>query len=217
MSETGSLNWLLFILQWFIRFSELAEFLFHLGKTPLTFFNIQRFIFPCHLQLFDKRGNTISSNSFFGIDAWENYTVTFGTRMFIDTPPFCGSVHSTNIKERMISLVAHHFAWVFQIFNHLQTKFAKVMFLQVSVCPQGRVSMPRTREASAQGGSRPRTGGHVQIQAQEGCVSQHALRQTPPSADGYCCERFASYWNAFLSMFNLTSRVLNFEQKPVLN
>ena len=32
-----------------------------------------------------------------------------------------------------------------------------------------------------------------------GCVSQHALRQTPPPpADGYCCVRYASYWNAFL-------------------
>ena len=28
--------------------------------------------------------------------------------------------------------------------------------------------------------------------------SQHALRQTPPPADGYCCGRYASYWNAFL-------------------
>ena len=33
----------------------------------------------------------------------------------------------------------------------------------------------------------------------QGCVSQHALRQTPPPpADGYCCGRYASYWNAFL-------------------
>ena len=30
-------------------------------------------------------------------------------------------------------------------------------------------------------------------------VSQYALRQTPPTpADGYCCGRYASYWNAFL-------------------
>ena len=28
--------------------------------------------------------------------------------------------------------------------------------------------------------------------------SQHALRQTPPPADGYCCRWYASYWNAFL-------------------
>ena len=30
-----------------------------------------------------------------------------------------------------------------------------------------------------------------------GGVSQYALRQTPP-ADGYYCEQYASYWNAFL-------------------
>ena len=39
-------------------------------------------------------------------------------------------------------------------------------------------------------------GGGVQAQAQGG-VSQHAFRQTPP-ADGYCCGRYAFYWNAFL-------------------
>ena len=33
-------------------------------------------------------------------------------------------------------------------------------------------------------------------------VSQHALRQMPPSpADGYCCGRYASYWNAFLFIY----------------
>ena len=38
MWETGSLNWAQFMLQWFIRFPEIAEFsefLFHLGKTQL--------------------------------------------------------------------------------------------------------------------------------------------------------------------------------------
>ena len=53
MWETGSLNWVLFMLQWFIRFPEFAEFsefLFHLGKTPLflhspyhTFWNTIRY------------------------------------------------------------------------------------------------------------------------------------------------------------------------------
>ena len=32
------------------------------------------------------------------------------------------------------------------------------------------------------------------------CVSQHALRQIP-SADGYCCGWYASYWNAFFFEF----------------
>ena len=34
-----------------------------------------------------------------------------------------------------------------------------------------------------------------------GIESQHALRQTPSPADGYCCRQYASYWNAFL-LFN---------------
>ena len=33
--ETESLNWLQFMLQWFIRIDEFAEFRLHLGKTPL--------------------------------------------------------------------------------------------------------------------------------------------------------------------------------------
>ena len=38
MLETGSLNWLQFMLQWFTRFPEFAEFTersAHLGKTPI--------------------------------------------------------------------------------------------------------------------------------------------------------------------------------------
>ena len=42
--------------------------------------------------------------------------------------------------------------------------------------------------------SRPTNGGC--LQAHNRGVSQHALRQTPPN--GYCCRRYASYWNAFL-------------------
>ena len=40
MWETGSLNWAQFMLQWFLRFPEFAEFsecLFHLGKTQMSF------------------------------------------------------------------------------------------------------------------------------------------------------------------------------------
>ena len=41
------------------------------------------------------------------------------------------------------------------------------------------------------------------------CVSQHALRQTPPPllADGYCCGRYASYWNAFLYLTRFISDI----------
>ena len=44
------------------------------------------------------------------------------------------------------------------------------------------------------GVSRPTPGGSP---GPHSGVSQHALRQTPP-ADGYCCRRYASFWNAFL-------------------
>ena len=86
----------------------------------------------------------------------------------------------------------------------------------LSFCPQGGMSRPRPRGefgGSGWGVSRPRPEGVVSrprpegvvsrprpegwcpgpgsggVEAQAwGCVSQHALRQTPPSpADGYCC------------------------------
>ena len=51
----------------------------------------------------------------------------------------------------------------------------------------------------AGGGLQTQAQGGLQTQACRGggCVSQHALRQIPP-ADGYCCGRYASYWNVFL-------------------
>ena len=101
-----------------------------------------------------------------------------------------------------------------------QTKFAKVMFLHVSVCPRG-VSRPRPRGRLGvwlEGVSRPRPRGSL-----GGCpdphlggctgpdlggVSKQTLRQTPPSADGYCCWRYSSYWNAFSFFIISHSQVL---------
>ena len=67
----------------------------------------------------------------------------------------------------------------------------------------GGVSRPRPkgRLGDLAGGgvvSRPRPGGSPGT----GGVSQHALRQKPPPADGYCCGRYVSYSNAFLFVFN---------------
>ena len=68
----------------------------------------------------------------------------------------------------------------------VRDEVAEVMFLHVCVCPQGGCLV--------QGGGLllgvPGPGGGG------GLVSQHALRQTPPRRDGYCCRRYASYWNA---------------------
>ena len=49
------------------------------------------------------------------------------------------------------------------------------------------------------GGAAPCLGG-----SRPGGVSQHALRQPPPLSSGYCCGRYASYWNAFLLGFKLS-------------
>ena len=79
-------------------------------------------------------------------------------------------------------LLLHHYIYeiFYRIFYRPQTKFAKVMFLQVSVCPRGR--------GAPEGGCLLQEG----VSGPGGCVHPHP--------DGYCCGRYASYWNAFLSV-----------------
>ena len=57
---------------------------------------------------------------------------------------------------------------------------------------------PHPREKLRGGGvSRPTPGrGEVSRPTPGGCVSQHALRQTPP--DIYCCGQYASYWKCIV-------------------
>ena len=62
-----------------------------------------------------------------------------------------------------------------------QTKFAKAMFSLVSVCPQEGVSLSR--------------GVSVQVGSMSGGVSVRETHYT------VMCERYASYWNAFLFLF----------------
>ena len=40
------------------------------------------------------------------------------------------------------------------------------------------------------------------------CVSQHAVRQTHPTVDGYCCGRYASYWNVFLFLAKILQIII---------
>ena len=85
------------------------------------------------------------------------------------------------------------------------TKFAKVMFLQVCVFPQvggWYPSMPCNRSPR---GAVPAPG----VPAPGGRGGGSGGGGDPPPADGYCCGRYASYWNAFLLMnkINLISKV----------
>ena len=113
------------------------------------------------------------------------------------------SADKTNLKYPIVNLylvislilmilLTFMYSAFLDIFYRPQTKFAKVMFSHVSVCPQrggspgphlggvegsglgGGVSRPTPR-----GVSRPTPGG-VSRPTPRG-VSQHALRQTPPS------------------------------------
>ena len=77
------------------------------------------------------------------------------------------------------------------------------MFLHVSVCPQEGCPGPHPGVGVSRptpggwGSPGPHPGGRLKGLTVPG-VSQHALRQTPTQADGYCFGRYASYWNAFL-------------------
>ena len=107
-------------------------------------------------------------------------------------------------------------------------------FLHVSVCPWGgvsqhalQVSRPTPRgevERSGLGVSRSTLGwGGLQahqahtleggLQAHTQGVSQHALRQTPPSpTDSYCRGQYASYWNAFLFVTDFAENLDSIDQ-----
>ena len=48
----------------------------------------------------------------------------------------------------------------------------------------------------------PHPGGSPGPHLQEGGYPSMHWGRPPPQADGYCCGRYTSYWNAFLSFFN---------------
>ena len=112
----------------------------------------------------------------------------------------CLSVHRVVVSQHALQMVSQH---------ALQMVSQHALQVSGGVYP----SMPCLEwsgrggfQAHTQGGSsgvwpggvsRPTPRGRSPGPHLAGCVSQHALRQTLP-ADGYCCERYASYWNAFL-------------------
>ena len=78
---------------------------------------------------------------------------------------------------------------------------AKVMFLHLSVCPQGGLpqcilgyhTLPEQAPPPPEQGTSPQ-------------------EQAPPPTDGYCCRRYASYWNAFLfSIYNYSGKCLDLD------
>ena len=89
---------------------------------------------------------------------------------------------------------------------------------RLGVWPVGWMSRPRPRGRLGSlaggypgphwGGGVPGPGpGSVSRPRPGGGVSQHALKQTSP-VDGYCCGRYASYWNAFLLINSFISASL---------
>ena len=93
---------------------------------------------------------------------------------------------------------------------------------QVHPPPRDQVHLPRTRYTSPGPGTPPRTRYTPQNQVHPQDQVTHGTRYTapglgtppqtrytsqnqvhPPPADGYCCGRYASYWNAFLLIFNI--------------
>ena len=83
---------------------------------------------------------------------------------------------------------------------YLGTSFILVFFLKTflptanEVC-EGDVFTPVCHSVH---GGRPDPG-------LEGCIPACIEADTPPPGDGYCCGRYASYWNAFLFLITLKS------------
>ena len=84
----------------------------------------------------------------------------------------------------------------------------KVLFSQVSVCPQGEVYAPQADTPS--GRYHPPRQTHPQADTPQvdtpwtdtppgrHPLGRHPPGKTPPRADCHCSGRYASYWNAFL-------------------
>ena len=98
----------------------------------------------------------------------------------------------------------------FSDFITVRNEVAKVMFLQVCVCPQGgllRGGCPVPRWGVLVRGVVPGPRGGLL----RGVGIPAWTEADHPGRDGYCCGRYASYWNAFLfELFVLFS----FQQNP---
>ena len=80
----------------------------------------------------------------------------------------------------------------------VRNEVAKVMFLQASVCPQGVGGggvCPRSRHPPSR---HPLGADSPWNRHPPGADTPP--EQTPPPRYGHCCGRYASYWNAFLSI-----------------
>ena len=89
--------------------------------------------------------------------------------------------------------------WSNVSFVTVRNEVAKVMFLQVCVCPRGGgllLGVPCPR-GSAPGGGVPGSGGCLVL----GGGIPACTEADPSRRDGYCCGRYASYWNAFLLVY----------------
>ena len=82
---------------------------------------------------------------------------------------------------------------------HPQTKFAKVMFFQVSVCSLGGCLLQGmfAPGVPAPGGECLLPGGSSPWYIDHSLIVTRVVTRPPPH-DGYCCGRYASYWNAYL-------------------
>ena len=110
-----------------------------------------------------------------------------------------------NVKLFGCDTITHNieFIYVFFLYYRPQRSWGKVIFSEA--CVKNSVHRGGGRSPGPHPGGRLRGLAGVGLQAHNpGGVSQHALRQTtPPPADGYCCGRYASYWNAFLLKYGL--------------
>ena len=101
----------------------------------------------------------------------------------------------------------------------VRNEVAKVMFLHLSVCPQG-VCLSACWDTTPPGAGTPPPeqapkGAGTPTRAGPTPQEQPPREQAPPPADGYCCGRYASYWNAFLSSKENAKRITRSKVKQI--
>ena len=146
---------------------------------------------PCPSSLIEKLGGSRGSLGSAHLSLISFTFMQFSTRA---DAPTCRVLRSRLANPGSTTVAVFQKA---KTFYRPQT-FAKVIFLLMSVCPWGAMypSMPCRSHDQPWGVSRRRPGG-CPGEGPGGCIPACTEANTPP-ADGYCCGRYASCWNAFL-------------------
>ena len=158
MWETGYLNWAQLILQWFIRFPEFTEFT-EFNESSASFRKNSIYTLQMHFK-------QISRTSVF-------------THWLPLTMAHWQIVHFSEIHKQRVWLISN------TVYTVRNSSCGKILFLQVSVCPQARVDA--WQGACVAGGACMAGGMHGRGCAWWGCAWQGVYMVGVCMAECMCC------------------------------